>query len=198
MNSYSLSFLLELCHRGCDQLLEKKKLDFGCALWGDEEVDYSSGNKYDLSLFFEYLICYKGVTRFYFTNFGRFNKFCWEILTDLKVGYTHIKRIWVVRHYGINVFTDDFPEGYGYADFDDKQHIKVENPKTSMEENINVCKSIIELSLFNIFCFRRNNPFKSNKLKLNMIAYKLCANLSNKKAVYNVYVPRELRKYQPV
>lgn len=178
-------------------MLDKKKLDFGCALWGDEEVDYSEGNKYDLSLFFEYLICYKGVTRFYFTNFKRFNKFCWEIITELKVGYTHVKRIWVVRNYGVNVFSDEYPSGYSCVDFDDKQHIRVENPKTSMEENICVCKSIMQLCLFHIFNFKRNNQLR-HKTTINSLAYKVSKEFEGKKSIYNLYVPKELRKYQPL
>ena len=143
-------------------MLVKKKLDFGCALWGDDEVDYSYGNKYDLSLFFEYLICYKGVIRFYFTNFKRFNKFCHEILSELKVDFPQVKRIWVVRNYGFNVFTDDYPPGFGCVDFDDIQYIKVENPSTSLEENVGVIRSIIQLSLFNVFSFNKQKTKRKN------------------------------------
>lgn len=179
-------------------MLTKKKLDFGCALWGDDEVDYSYGNKYDLSLFFEYLICYKGVTRFYFTNFKRFNKFCHEIITELKVSFPQIKRIWVVRSYGFNIFTEDYPNGYGYMDFDDRQYIKITNPKTSEEENVGVCRSIIELSLFNVFSFKRQTEVKNRNNIFTMIAYELCKKNKNSRVVYNLYVPRDLRKYQPV
>lgn len=176
--------------------MDKKKLDFGCALWGEEIVDYSYGNRYDLSLFFEYLICFKGVTRFYFTNFKRFNKLCHEILTDLKVGYTHIKRIWVVRNYGVNIFSDDYPAGYGAVDFDARQHIKIGNPKTSMEENVCVCKSLLQLSLFNVFCLKEEN-IEREAISLSKIAYSICKNSENKKSMFNLYVPRDLRRYQP-
>lgn len=178
-------------------MFEKKKLDFGCALWGDEEVDYSYGNEYDLSLFFEYLICYKGVTRFYFTNFKRFNRFCWEILSELKKGYAHIKRIWIVRNYSENLFTDYLPYGCTDMDFDDKQYIKVDSPKSSMEENISVCKSVFQLSLFNIFCFERQNTTNKHPQSLSDLAYQICASGEDVRSIYNVYVPKGLRKYQP-
>ena len=173
-----------------------KKLDFGCALWGDDVVDYSYGFRYDLTLFFQYLICYKGVTRFYFTNFRKFNKLCHEILTELKVEFTSIKRIWVVKNYGINIFSDDYPVGYTSFDFEDKQHVSIKDPLTGMEENIRFCKSILQLSLFNIFCFDRFN-YKNHLSFVNLIAYKLCRKEKSKKAVFNVYVPRCLREYHP-
>lgn len=177
-------------------MFDKKRLDFGCALWGDEEVDYSYGNKYDLSLFFEYLICYKGVSRFYFTNFKRFNKFCWEILTELKVGYPHINRVWVEKNYGINVFGDNYPIGCSLIDFDDRLFVEIKNPKTSVEESVGYTKAILKQTHFNIFCF---NPIsiKSQNISFNNTAYQVCID-SEKKVVYNVYVPYELRKYQPI
>lgn len=176
-------------------MFEKKRLDFGCALWGDNDINLSNGNKYDLALFFEYLICYKGVTRFYFTNFKQFNKMCWEIISNLKVRYTQVKRIWIVRDYGINVFTDDYPAGYGFMDFDDKQHIKVTNPQSSIEENICVCKSILQLALFHVFCFDSDKQIK--EVTFNSIAYNLCVEEGKKKILFNLYVPKDLRKYQP-
>lgn len=179
-------------------MLRRKRLDFGCALWGDDEVDYGFGNKYDLSLFFEYLICYKGVTRFYFPNFRRFNRFCWEIITELKVGYPHIKRIWVSRFYGLNLFTDDLPVGFTWVDFDDIQHVKVENPKSSIEETICVFKSIMDLALFNIFCFKRKKQRRYKTFSYSKFAYKCCKSMKSVRVAYNVYVPLELRKYQPI
>ena len=178
-------------------MLKRKRLDFGCALWGDDLVDVSFGNRYDLSLFFEYLICYKGVTRFYFPNFRRFNRFCWEIISELKVGYPHIKRIWVARYYGLNLFTDDFPLGYSWVDFDDIQHVKVLNPESSMEETVSVFKAIMDLSLFNVFCYKRNIPIRYREYSYSELAFKCCNSMKSIKVKYNVYVPLELRKYQP-
>ena len=133
---------------------------------------------------------------FYFTNFKRFNKLCHEILTELKAWYTHIKRIWVVRNYGVNIFTDEYPSGYGCIDFDAKQHIKIEKPKTSVEENLSVCKSILQLCLFNIFSFKETK-LNSSALSLNKIAYRMCIESENKKSIFNLYVPKDLRRYQP-
>lgn len=172
-------------------------LDFGCALWGDEDVDYSFGNKYDLTLFFEHLICFKGVNRFYFNNFRPFNKFCWEIITELKKDFPHIKRIWVVKEYAFNLMVDNYPYGMTSLDFEDRQYIRVTNPKTSREEFVRSCKSIMELSLYNIFCFSRGRKLRK-KPSYSEMAYNCCVNLGKDRIIYNVYVPLELRKYQPI
>lgn len=179
-------------------MFRKKGLDFGCSIWGDEEADYSLGNKYDLKLFFEYLICYKGVRRFYFTNFRRFNKFCWEIITELKAVYTEIKRIWVVRNYGFNISTESYPQGYGCLDFDKTLYVNVTNPETSFEESVCVCKSVLELSLFNVFSFKRKTYRRKRRFTLSALAFDIVMKYDGIRIVYNVYVPRELREYQPM
>ena len=179
-------------------MFTKKRLDFGCALWGDDEVDYSYGNRHDLSLFFEYLICHKGVKRFYFTNFNRFNKFCWEIITELKAEYPIIKRVWVVRYYAHNIFTDDYPQGYSCVDFDYKQYVKIEDVESSRMENVGVCRAIMDLSMFNVFCINPTPTRRKKKLTLSRFAYLVCRDLYKNRAIYNVYVQRKYRKYQPM
>ena len=178
-------------------MYKKKRLDFGCGLFGDDDLDFSYGNKYDLSLFFEYLICYKGVTRFYFPNFKRFNRLCWEVITELKVGYPHIKRIWVVKDFSLNLFTDDYPLGYGFLDFDDRQYVKIVNPESSIEETASLTKSIMDLCLFNVFCFNDIDPVRRKKFSYSRFAYNCCKTMKSIKIKYNLYVPKEWRKYQP-
>ena len=63
-----------------------------CSVFGHSEIDITDDLKIKLLDRFEALIKdHFGV--FYFGGFGLFDEICWEIVTELKKKYPHIKRI---------------------------------------------------------------------------------------------------------
>ena len=71
-----------------------------CSVFGHREIKITIELKNRIYATFEDLIR-KGCTRFYFGGFGTFDNLCHEIISDLKIKYSNVQRIFClsdVRH----------------------------------------------------------------------------------------------------
>lgn len=64
-----------------------------CSVFGHEQIQDTEELREKIRLTFNDLIVNKNVKNFYFGGFGKFDEICWEIITELKLQFYDIKRI---------------------------------------------------------------------------------------------------------
>lgn len=76
-----------------------------CSFFGHREIEVTEELIKELKLKIEDLIINENVGIFYFGGFGMFDELCWKVVTELKLKYHHIKRIFCLsdtRHLRVN------------------------------------------------------------------------------------------------
>lgn len=87
-----------------------------CCFIGHREIEESEKMKLDLKNTIEDLICNKNITDFLFGSKSGFDTLCREIVTELKVKYPHIRRIYVRSMYS---YIEDHYQKYLMTLYDD-------------------------------------------------------------------------------
>lgn len=64
-----------------------------CSCFGHNKIEITEELKYQLKQIFETLITKENVRYFYFGGFSEFDDLCWKIVTELKLQYPSIYRI---------------------------------------------------------------------------------------------------------
>lgn len=77
----------------------EEKVNRSCCFFGHRAIDESEELKIEISRIVSDLIENKGVNTFFFGSKSRFNSLCYEIVSDLKNLFPHIKRIYVRAEY---------------------------------------------------------------------------------------------------
>ena len=98
------------------------------------------------------LIVNKGVCNFLFGSRSEFNDLCLEIVSELKIEYPHIKRIYVRAEYP---YIDDDYKAYLLESYDDTyypKHIEKSGKSAYVERNI----EMINNSAYCIFYYEEN------------------------------------------
>ena len=96
-----------------------------CSFFGHREIEVTEELVKELKLKIEDLIVNESVGIFYFGGFGMFDDLCWQVVTELKLKYAHIKRIFCLsnpRHLRVNkrpknLKREDYEE-FVYLDLD--------------------------------------------------------------------------------
>ncbi len=68
-----------------------------CSFFGHREIVIDSKLKQQIKETIILLILKENVCIFYFGGFGDFDECCWEIVTELKKTYSHIKRVYCLE-----------------------------------------------------------------------------------------------------
>lgn len=68
-----------------------------CSFFGHSKITITNELKNKLYTILENLIINENITHYCFGGLGEFDELCWQIVTDLKNKYTHIKRIYFTQ-----------------------------------------------------------------------------------------------------
>ena len=70
-----------------------------CCFIGHRKIEKNSVLKKRIVLYLDKLISQEGIDTFLFGSKSDFNNFCYEIVTEMKIKYPHIKRVYVRAEY---------------------------------------------------------------------------------------------------
>ena len=98
-------------------------LENTCCFIGHREINATDELKKKLCLLIEHLITEESIDTFLFGSKSQFDDLCYDIVTEIKKKYSHIKRIFVRAEYPY------IDEAYkGVADFTRRENVKPFNP----------------------------------------------------------------------
>lgn len=87
-----------------------------CCFIGHRKILKTQNLIFNLKYFIEDLILNKNVDVFYFGSVSEFNKLCYNIVSDLKLKYTNIKRVYIRAEYQ---YINDFYYKYLLESYED-------------------------------------------------------------------------------
>lgn len=167
---------------------EKEKT---CCIFGHREIENVEIITLKVSSIVEELIKNKGVATFLFGSKSRFNDLCLKIVTELKIKYPHIKRIYVRAEY--NEISDEYKD-YLMQQYEDTYYPDgLENAGKAVYVERN--REMINKSKFAICYYNENyTPFKK-KSNSNSIMPTNPRRKSGTRIAYDYAVKKELTLY---
>lgn len=142
-----------------DMILNNNGMKNVCCFIGHREIDETQELKTELWKTIEMLIVGEGVDTFLFGSKSRFNSLCYEIVTQIREKFPHIRRIYVRGEFPV---IDDAYKTYLLEKYEDTfypEGIVGAGPAVYVERNYEMIKK----SKFCIFYFREDCTPKGRK-----------------------------------
>ena len=151
-----------------------------CSIIGHREIEITESLKETIRKNVLHLIRNKGVSTFLFGSKGQFNSLCYDIITEIKVDYPNIKRIYIRAEYPFisKDYLDYLREFYEDSIYFDK------NGNSSKLNYIKRNEYMINHSEYCLFYFDNNYTPKTKTKSGTAIAYNYA--MKNKKEIINI------------